>query len=158
MKNIDEQKFIETCKESDSMAQAAVKLGLHFNTFKRHAIRLGCYETNQSGKGMTKKGYPKFELTDILDGNHPHFQTYKLKHRMLKEGLIENVCEVCGINSWFGKQINMELDHIDGDRSNHKIENLRMLCPNCHSQTETYRSKNIRTLPNSEVKHVQTRK
>ncbi len=142
MKNIDEEKFIKVCKESDSMSQASVKLGLHFNTFKKHAIRLGCYETNQSGKGISKKGHPKFELSDILNGNHPHFQTYKLKHRMLKEGLIDDVCVVCGITEWFGKKINMELDHIDGDRSNHKLENLRMLCPNCHAQTETYRSKN----------------
>jgi 5-methylcytosine-specific restriction endonuclease McrA len=63
---------------------------------------------------------------------------------MLKEGLIENVCSICGITEWNNNPINMELDHIDGNRSNHKLENLRMLCPNCHSQTETYRSKNIK--------------
>jgi hypothetical protein len=144
MKNIDKNNFIKVCKESDSMAQAAIKLGLHFNTFKKYAIKFDCYETNQSGKGITKKGTPKFELNDILDGNHPHFQTYKLKNRILKEGLIDNVCSVCGITEWFGKPMNMELDHIDGNRSNHKLDNLRMLCPNCHSQTETYRSKNIK--------------
>jgi 5-methylcytosine-specific restriction endonuclease McrA len=144
MKNINEENFKKVCKESNSMAQAAIKLGLHFNTFKKYAIKFNCYETNQSGKGINKKGSPKFELNDILEGNHPHFQTYKLKNRMLREGLVENVCSACGINEWFGKSINMELDHIDGDRSNHKLENLRMLCPNCHSQTETYRSKNIK--------------
>jgi 5-methylcytosine-specific restriction endonuclease McrA len=45
---------------------------------------------------------------------------------------------------WSDKKINMELDHIDGNRTNHKLENLRMLCPNCHSQTDTYRAKNIK--------------
>jgi hypothetical protein len=144
MKKIDSKVFIKVCNESESMAQAAIKLGLHFNTFKRYAIQLGCYETNQSGKGINKKGNPKFELNEILEGKHPHFQTYKLKNRMLKEGLIENVCSICGITEWNNNPINMELDHIDGNRSNHKLENLRMLCPNCHSQTETYRSKNIK--------------
>lgn len=144
MKNINKDNFIRVCEESDSMSQASTKLGLHFNTFKKYAIKFDCYKTNQSGKGITKKGVPKFGLNDILNGNHPQFQTYKLKNRMLREGLIENVCSVCGITEWFGKSMNMELDHIDGDRSNHKMENLRMLCPNCHSQTDTYRSKNIK--------------
>ena len=142
MKNINEEEFRKVCKESDSMAKAAIKLGLHFNTFKKYAIKFGCYETNQSGRGINKKGVPKFELNDILEGDHPHFQTYKLKNRMLKAGLIENVCSICGVTDWLGQKLNMELDHIDGNRSNHKMENLRMLCPNCHSQTETYRSKN----------------
>jgi 5-methylcytosine-specific restriction endonuclease McrA len=144
MEKINEENFKKVCKESDSMAQAAIKLGLHFNTFKKYAIKFNCYITNQSGKGINKKGSPKVKLSDILEGNYPHFQTYKLKNRMLREGLVENVCSVCGINEWFDKPISMELDHIDGDRSNHKLENLRMLCPNCHSQTETYRSKNIK--------------
>ena len=144
MKDIDKNNFIRICDDSDSMAQAAITLGLHFNTFKKYAIKFDCYKPNQSGRGIIKKGNPKFNLEDILNGNYPHFQTYKLKNRMLREGLIKNICSVCGITEWIGKPINMELDHIDGDRSNHKLGNLRMLCPNCHSQTETYRSKNIK--------------
>lgn len=142
MKTIDRDNFIKVCEESDSMAQAAIKLNLHFNTFKRYAIKFNCYITNQSGKGIKKKGVPTFEINDILDGKHPHYQTYKLKKRMLREGLVENICSLCGVSEWMGKPLNIELDHIDGNRSNHKKENLRMLCPNCHSQTETYRSKN----------------
>jgi hypothetical protein len=144
MKNIDEINFIRVCNESESMAQAAIKLGLHFNTFKKYAIKLECYNTNQSGKGISKIGSPKFKLNEILNGDHPHYQTYKLKNRMIKEGFLENVCSICGITEWFGKSINMELDHIDGNRSNHLLSNLRMLCPNCHSQTDTYRSRNIK--------------
>ena len=55
---------------------------------------------------------------------------------------MKNVCNSCGIKDWMGIPLNMELDHIDGNRSNHRLENLRMLCPNCHAQTDTYRSKN----------------
>jgi len=144
MKNIDEKEFIEICRTSKSMSEASVRLGLHFNTFKKYAKILNCYDPNQSGKGINKKGAIKFELCEILDGKHPHFQTFKLKNRLLKSGIIENRCVICGITEWNDKAINMELDHIDGDRTNHRLDNLRMLCPNCHSQTDTYRAKNIK--------------
>ncbi|MEM1121082.1 MAG: HNH endonuclease signature motif containing protein, partial [Bacteroidota bacterium] len=67
---------------------------------------------------------------------------YKLKQRLLEEGVKVNICEKCGIKDWNGESINMELHHIDGDRTNHKLENLEMICPNCHSQTANYRAKN----------------
>ncbi len=139
---IEKGEFIRICDESISMAEAAAKMKLHFNSFKKRALELNCYNTNQSGKGIKKKGKPIFMLNDILKGKHPHFQTYKLKNRMIKEGIIDNKCSKCELNEWMGEKLNCELDHIDGDRTNHKRENLRLLCPNCHSQTSTYRSKN----------------
>jgi len=140
---VSEEEFIKVCEESDSMAKAAAKLKMHFNTFKKRAVELGCYNTNQSGKGMSKKfGGKKIPLNEILEGKYPSYQTYKLKIRLLKEGYKENRCDECGIEDWNGKPLTMELDHIDGDRTNHKEKNLRMICPNCHAQTETYRAKN----------------
>jgi hypothetical protein len=134
--------FIKVCNESISMAQACAKLGLHFNTFKRYAKMFGCYNPNPSGKGMKKKSVPKKALLDILSGEHPEFQTFKLKNRLIREGLMKNECSLCGVTNWCDKPLNMELDHIDGNRTNHSLKNLRMLCPNCHAQTDTYRSKN----------------
>jgi len=141
-KDIDKDEFVKVCNESISMAQASVKLGLHFNTFKRYAVDFGCYSTNPSGKGIKKKGKPKILLADILSGKYPEFQTFKLKNRLIKEGIIKNKCSECGLTDWCDKPLNMELDHIDGNRTNHSLDNLRMLCPNCHAQTDTYRSKN----------------
>ena len=142
MKKIDKDEFIKVCKNSLTMAQASVKLDLHFNTFKKYAVKFGCYSPNPSGKGIKKKAPAKVELQQILLGNYPSFQTFKLKNRLLNDGMFDNVCSMCGIKEWNGTKLNMELDHIDGNRTNHRIENLRMLCPNCHAQTETYRSKN----------------
>lgn len=60
----------------------------------------------------------------------------------LKE-LRENKCEVCGITEWNGKPIVFQIDHTNGDRMDNTLENLKVICPNCHSQTETYGIKNI---------------
>lgn len=52
------------------------------------------------------------------------------------------LCEVCGISTWNNREIKLECDHIDGDHSNNNIKNLRLICPNCHSQTNNYKNKN----------------
>lgn len=140
---INETEFKEVVFSSITMAQASAKLGLHFNTFKRIAVKLGVYNPNQSGKGVKKDmSSVSIPLDEILEGKHPSYQTFKLKNRMLRENILNNVCSECKINEWNGKPISLELDHIDGVRTNHKLNNLRLLCPNCHSQTDTYRSKN----------------
>ena len=144
MIKIDDEYFISVCNQSKSMAEAASKLQLHFNTFKRIATKLECYIPNQSGKGTNKKSIEKVPLDEILNGLHPQFQTYKLKNKLLRNGLFENKCLICGITDWNGKKLNMELDHIDGNKYNHSLLNLRLLCPKCHSQTETFRGKNIK--------------
>ena len=140
-----DQEFISITKSCSSMAEASSKIGIHFNTFKRRAIKLGCYEPNQGGKGTEKKWMKtrSIALEEILEGKHPQYQTYKLKHKLFNEGIKSNKCEECGIDSWNGKSIECELDHIDGNSSNHVLSNLRILCPNCHSQTDTFRAKNI---------------
>ena len=141
-----DQDFIEICKNSNTMSEAASKTGMHFNTFKNKAIKLKCYNANQGGKGTSKPKPPgKFNipLDEILNGKHPQYQTFKLKNKLFESGLKQNICEECGTFEWNGKEIKCELDHVDGDRTNHKLDNLKILCPNCHSQTETYKAKNI---------------
>ena len=78
-----------------------------------------------------------------MTGKYPEYQTFKLKNRLLQEGIMENKCSICNLTEWNGKPLNMELDHINGNRTDHRLKNLRMICPNCHAQTETYRAKNI---------------
>lgn len=139
---ISDQVFIETCLNANSMAAAAAQLGLHFNSFKKRAIELDCYKPNQAGINI-RKNKPKVNLRDIISkGLHPQYQSYKLKKRLLGEGIKPHLCENCQLRSWQGREIPLELHHKDGNRTNHMLENLQLLCPNCHSQTDTFRGKN----------------
>jgi hypothetical protein len=84
----------------------------------------------------------KIELNEILEGKHPTYQTLKLKKRLIKENILENKCTSCELTNWQDKEISLQLDHIDGNNHNHMLNNLRLLCPNCHSQTDTWCGKN----------------
>lgn len=68
--------------------------------------------------------------------------THTLRKRLLKEKIKESKCENCTLDEWLGKPISLELHHVDGDRRNNRLENLKLLCPNCHAQTGNYRGKN----------------
>lgn len=140
MIEINETLFKDVCNNAKSMGAACATLQMNWKTFRRYAIKFGCFKTNQSGKGQTKNR-PSISIADVLSNKVP-YQTFKLKLRLFKEGLKENKCECCGISEWNGKPLNCELHHIDGNNANNNLDNLIILCPNCHSQTENFRSKN----------------
>jgi len=70
--------------------------------------------------------------------------SYHLKNRLLAAGLKVNRCEACGVESWLERPLVMALHHINGDNCDNRLENLQLLCPNCHSQTENYSGRNKR--------------
>lgn len=65
-----------------------------------------------------------------------------IKLHLLRAGIIENRCDWCGLSEWRGRPLSIQIDHVNGIRDDHRLENLRMLCPNCHSQTDTFAAKN----------------
>lgn len=66
-----------------------------------------------------------------------------LRVRLIEEGILDPECAMCGKATWLGKPIPLELEHKNGDRTDNRIENLELLCPNCHALTPTYRGRNI---------------
>jgi hypothetical protein len=69
---------------------------------------------------------------------------HNLKSRLLNAGMLKNKCYICGISEWLEKPLALDLDHINGINNDNRLENLRLLCPNCHSQTHTYRGRNAK--------------
>jgi 5-methylcytosine-specific restriction endonuclease McrA len=65
-----------------------------------------------------------------------------IKNHLLRAGIIINRCDFCGLSEWRGRPLSIQIDHVNGIRDDHRLENLRMLCPNCHSQTDTFAAKN----------------
>jgi 5-methylcytosine-specific restriction endonuclease McrA len=66
-----------------------------------------------------------------------------IKRRLLESGALKDECSICGIREWQGKPLSLQIDHINGERLDYRLENLRILCPNCHSQTETFGGRNL---------------
>lgn len=71
------------------------------------------------------------------------FNRSHLKKRLLKEGLLKNICYICGqLPNWNSKPLSLQIDHINGISSDNRLENLRILCPHCHSQTDNFAGRN----------------
>ena len=134
---VTDEEIINLYNSSVTLHEASAKLNITPVTLWRRAKKL-----NLKWSDIKRTSVNKIDLQDILDGKYPEYQTFKLKNRLLNEGVKQNICEICNITEWQGKSINMQLDHIDGNCHNHGLSNLRLICPNCHSQTETYCGKN----------------
>ena len=138
------EKIQEAVDKTLSISQAADSLGMNRNKFIYYANKYEIIlKRNMSGKGISKKRKARKKLSDILDGKFPDFSTNHLKWRLIEEGIKENKCEICGIDEWNGKPIICQLDHINGNPKDHRLDNLQIICPNCHSQTDTYCGRNI---------------
>lgn len=136
---------------SRSFADLGRRVGIYSagraqTTIKNRVLDLGLDTSHFTGAGWrlgdTRPVVPAAPLVQLLiDGRL--CQTSMLKRRLIESGLKQHRCEECLYISWNGAPIPLELDHVNGRREDNRLENLRLLCPNCHAQTPTYRGRNI---------------
>lgn len=148
-----DKEFIEAVKSSLSYAEVMRKIGLipaggNYDTVKRKIKELNLDTSHMTGKAWNQgeKYRPIKEaqpLSEILIENSTFTNTNNLRKRLLRENVKEYKCECCNKETWLGEPIALELHHINGIKSDNRIENLQILCPNCHAFTDNYRGKNI---------------
>jgi hypothetical protein len=146
----DEQ-LAEAVQASHSIAGVlrALRLkpgGSVYVTMKQRIRELSLDTSHFTGRGWLRgrKGQrtaKRRPLSEILV-QYSTYPTALLRQRLIEEGLRDARCEVCGIAEWNGKPAPLQLDHINGIRTDHRLENLRILCGNCHAQTDTWCVKN----------------
>lgn len=112
----------------------------------KHAYKTGIKAICKNLESMREKSIEvkKLAAKNRFDsGKSDHMSNLAIKRILLDNYDRGNRCERCNITDWHGAPIVFELDHIDGDNFNNSVDNLRFLCPNCHSQTKTFRGRNI---------------
>lgn len=147
---ISDGDFINLWENSTSISQILKSMGLsiygaNYKMAKERAVSLGLSKENlginiKNEKTQDYEKYFQRSLITILQKN-TRVDSRSLLSRLSNLGLFDKICSECSITSYHGREIVFELDHIDGDHMNNELDNLRVLCHNCHTQTDTYGSK-----------------
>lgn len=147
--NLTKEKLLKVIDSSLTMTEAWVKLEprVDYKTFKKYAKSFNLWKPNQGVKGKIKplKRTKEEFINEILILNG--YRAWKTVHkkRLYEYGLKEERCEICGqYPEWNGKSLVLQIDHKNGNRKDNRLENLRIICPNCHTQTDTFSCKRSR--------------
>lgn len=138
-KPLTEWEIKQAQQKARSAAEASRILGVSYNTYTKYAKQYGIFDDlkNMEGVGISKgQRYSKnrkYSIEDLLDGKYPDYPVHQLKKAIIDNGMMEEKCSMCSFNERriTDSKVPITLDFIDGDRRNHKYENLRFLCWNC---------------------------
>lgn len=140
----------EAVKSSISISEIVKKLGLsptgagNWRTVENRIKDLNIDTSHFLGmswelnKERNKRSVRRHSLPEILISESKYPSSHLLG-RLVNEGIKEYKCENCGVSTWMGKKLSLELHHINGNHSDNRLENLQILCPNCHALTPSWR-------------------
>jgi 5-methylcytosine-specific restriction endonuclease McrA len=137
--------ILQLISKDTPKARISRQLGCDIKTLNTYLRSIGVvYHGNQSGLGFKKyqqrDDYVPYERYIKECSVHSN----KLRRKLLREGLKDYKCESCGNTQWLDRDIPLEVHHKNGDKNDNTLENLQLLCPNCHAMTDTYRGRNVR--------------
>lgn len=144
------EEFIEAVKNSTSIRQALFMLGLkpaggNYSYFKKQVKELNLdisHFTGQSQKNKNNRTYIKNIPLEHIFTDKGLKLTHRQKRYLINNKLLGDKCSICSLGGeWNNKPLTLEIDHINGNSCDNRIEKLRLLCPNCHSQTPNFRNK-----------------
>lgn len=143
----EKEELEKLVKESNSFAEILRRQG---KSNSGSATKILKSKLNEYGISClfldNKKIFKPLPLEEVLVENRD-YSSSRLKKRLILAGLKEDKCEVCGCsNEWNGSFLTLQLDHINGNHSDNRIENLRVICPNCHSQTNTFGTRRMKNV------------
>lgn len=129
-------KYIKEWEEQSlPLMEVARRLNIKYDTLRKYLKILGIsYKLNPNRKGL-KHSESRVDLEKLLSGNSTN--SFK-RRRLIEEGVKEAKCECCGLSEWMGKPIPLELHHKDFNHYNNSLDNLQILCANCHMQAHNY--------------------
>lgn len=143
-KNWSNEDLINAIKSSFTKSEVLKKLNLsvrssgNFQTIDKYIKKLNLDISHFKSEKLENFKNKAYTIEDILTKNSLYNNTGGLKKKLIDLNLLNEVCAICNIIEWQNQKLTLHLDHINGDRFDNRLENLRLLCPNCHSQTSTY--------------------
>lgn len=167
IKNVSKKELEKIVKSSNFMSEVTYKLGYGKNSGTTYeTVRNRCRKLNidfshlgyKKGNSVKRNSRNRMTLdiltSEILIKNSSYKKIESLKTYLIRFDIKKYECSKCGNNGvWNDIPLTLQLNHINGDNMDHRIENIEFLCPNCHTQTSTYGSRNFKLRSHSGQLH-----